>query len=192
MSIFGNNIHSLGDLANLIGITTVASPRQAHGWQKHPQPKPKASATDECSSRSSAQPAAPNPEFHLSNAMHETLGRIFNDLRGPDDLLTRAKFVEFLQNVQGETAVDLSKDSRDNYALGDFLYIWHTLSSEAISPLPEKDLSKPLTNYFINSSHNTYLVGNQLASRSSPEAYRSVCWIPHISTHIVHHMSSLC
>ncbi|KAI8675019.1 Phosphoinositide phospholipase C [Fusarium keratoplasticum] len=171
MSIFGNNIHSLGDLANLIGITTVASPRQAHGWQKQPQPKPKAPATDECSSRSSAQPAAPNPEFHLSVAMHEALSRIFNDLRGPDALLTRAKFAEFLQNVQGETKVDLSKD---NYALGEFLYIWHTWSSEAIAPLPEKDLSKPLTNYFINSSHNTYLVGNQLASRSSPEAYRNV------------------
>lgn len=197
MSIFGNNIHSFGDLANLMGITTVASPRQAHVWQPQPQtqtqpqpqPKPKAPATDECSSRSSAQPATHSAEFHLSVAMHEALGRIFKDLRGPDALLTRVKLAEFLQNVQGETRVDLSKD---NYTLGEFLYIWHTWASEATAPLPEKDLSKPLTNYFINSSHNTYLVGNQLASRSSPEAYRNVCRMPSISARIVPHSNSLC
>ncbi|KAM0439787.1 hypothetical protein ACHAPT_000882 [Fusarium lateritium] len=169
MSLFGNNIHSLGDLANLMGITTVTSPRQAHLWQKQPKPNPP--ATDECSSRSSAQPTHPNLEIPLGVEMHEALGRVFTDLRGPDPLLTRAKFADFLHNVQGDAKVDLDKDE---YALGEFLYIWHTRSSEATAPLPEKDLSKPLTNYFINSSHNTYLVGNQLASRSSPEAYRTV------------------
>jgi hypothetical protein len=47
------------------------------------------------------------------------------------------------------------------------------LSKPPIKPPAPFDGSQPFTHYFISSSHNTYLLANQLWGAASPKAYTS-------------------
>lgn len=52
-------------------------------------------------------------------------------------------------------------------------YMKDTASSAQAQPTG-LDLSAPISDYFISSSHNTYLTGNQLYSDAAASAYTSV------------------
>lgn len=69
--------------------------------------------------------------------------------------------------------------AKDELDLADFIRYMSSDASNAVGPLaavPDtaSDLSYPLSSYFVSSSHNTYLTGNQLSSNASTDAYKNV------------------
>jgi phosphatidylinositol phospholipase C delta len=82
----------------------------------------------------------------------------------------------FLHSVQRHEPAEPATRSLAGREL-DFQTFLNYMASEScaatIPPRPE-DLNWPLASYFISSSHNTYLSGNQLSSDSTTEAYTNV------------------
>jgi phosphatidylinositol phospholipase C, delta len=112
---------------------------------------------------------------YISQAFHDHFRRVYDGLRGSAPTLSREQLEIFCAKTQGQTIDILEKD---DYKLEEFLdIVWHNHGFEAMKekPVEELDMSKPISNYFISSSHNTYLLGNQLSSKSSTEAYKNVC-----------------
>lgn len=69
--------------------------------------------------------------------------------------------------------------AKDALDFRDFLRYMTSDASRVVAPLAaaadcDGDLSYPLSSYFISSSHNTYLTGNQLSSDASTDAYKNV------------------
>ncbi|KAK5664132.1 hypothetical protein OQA88_347 [Cercophora sp. LCS_1] len=75
---------------------------------------------------------------------------------------------------QGEE--DIKKIAPKAWGFNDFVKYMTSPVTNIVSPPHERheDLSWPLSSYFISSSHNTYLTGNQLYSDSSADAYKNV------------------
>jgi Phosphatidylinositol-specific phospholipase C, X domain len=112
--------------------------------------------------------------FYLSQSLQDHLKRVYDGLRGSASTLSREQLERFFNTTQGQPLLLALKD---NYKFQEFLeVVWHNNGFQAMkAKLPgELDMSKPISNYFISSSHNTYLSGNQLSSKSSTEAYKNV------------------
>jgi hypothetical protein len=110
---------------------------------------------------------------YFSHAIQDHLRRVYDDLRGKEQLLTRQQFKTWLTTVQDQP-IELV---HEEYKFEEFLqviYVHHGFDALKDVDVGKKDLTRPLSNYFISSSHNTYLSGNQLASKSSTEAYKHV------------------
>ncbi|EPS25225.1 hypothetical protein PDE_00157 [Penicillium oxalicum 114-2] len=98
--------------------------------------------------------------------------------------VSRAKWIALYDKLVKKSRSRLSSNASDASDLGDSpltLMTLDTFSAYLASPsngiyaskAPQSRFDRPLNEYFISSSHNTYLLGRQVAGASSTEAYIS-------------------
>ncbi|XP_071978410.1 1-phosphatidylinositol 4,5-bisphosphate phosphodiesterase delta-4 isoform X1 [Engystomops pustulosus] len=126
--------------------------------------------------------------FYKALTQRDDVLKIFQDFSKDGKKLTLLEFVDFLHQEQLETenteefAMDLiaryepSETAQKLHALSIDGFLAYLCSVEgcifSVSHVPlYQDMSQPLCHYFISSSHNTYLMEDQLRGQSSVEGY---------------------
>lgn len=83
--------------------------------------------------------------------------------------------IDSFQNAVMDGLVTAYKScEKDFSSMKGFLEFMSSDKSNANGPFPSQDLDHTLSNYFISSSHNTYLTGHQLYGKSNVNGYKNV------------------
>ncbi|CAO2624985.1 1-phosphatidylinositol 4,5-bisphosphate phosphodiesterase delta-4 [Lemmus lemmus] len=127
-------------------------------------------------------------QFYKALTKRTEVEQLFENFSSDGQKLTLLEFVDFLREEQKEKdrAPDLALEFIDRYEPSENGRLLHVLSKDGFlrylcskdgnifNPdcLPVyQDMTQPLSHYYINSSHNTYLLRNQLCGQSSVEGY---------------------
>ncbi|KFG81583.1 phosphatidyl inositol-specific phospholipase C [Metarhizium anisopliae] len=113
----------------------------------------------------------------LTNTVISYLKTIFESHADADGRWTLGQVARFIQQVQknsDKTTAAAKLLQSTEIDLSAFLQYMTSEDSNITEPWNQSDLSWPLSSYFISSSHNTYLSGNQLYSDSTTDAYTNV------------------
>ncbi|KAH7334467.1 PLC-like phosphodiesterase [Rhizoctonia solani] len=82
-------------------------------------------------------------------------------------------FKTWMKSTLSSTAVDKLLGDKDGIDKSEFTAFITSAANDSIKAIPE-DETRPLNEYYISSSHNTYLVGHQLYGASTVDGYRNV------------------
>ncbi|QRW12194.1 phosphatidylinositol-specific phospholipase C [Ceratobasidium sp. AG-Ba] len=82
-------------------------------------------------------------------------------------------FRAWIKRSFNPTAVDKLLSDKDGIDRAEFGAYLISSANDVVRTIPE-DETRPLNEYYISSSHNTYLVGHQLYGASTVEGYRNV------------------
>ncbi|KAI6359773.1 hypothetical protein MCOR25_006945 [Pyricularia grisea] len=112
----------------------------------------------------------------IDESLYSHIARLFNKYANANDMWSRDQLGIFMEHTQQEDPNGISSHLTDKVgmSLRELLDYIASPSGNALEMAVPQDLSLPLNDYFISSSHNTYLTGNQLSSDSSVDAYKDV------------------
>ncbi|XP_048361154.1 1-phosphatidylinositol 4,5-bisphosphate phosphodiesterase eta-1 isoform X3 [Sphaerodactylus townsendi] len=153
--------------------------------------------------------------FYKMMSLRRDLYLLLLSYSNKKDHLTVEEFAQFLKaeqkvnNVTTEYCLDIirkfevSEENKSQNVLGieGFTNFMRSPACDVFNPLHSEvhhDMDQPLCNYYIASSHNTYLTGDQLLSQSKVEMYARVlqdgcrclevdCWDGPDGEPVVHH-----
>lgn len=108
----------------------------------------------------------PDPNALFSPDVSSHLEKIYASLTASSD-------VDFFKDVQRESP-PTDPEAGPLSSLEAFKEYMASPSASALQPAQKPDLTVPITDFFISSSHNTYLTGNQLSSDADASAYKNV------------------
>ncbi|KFP31921.1 1-phosphatidylinositol 4,5-bisphosphate phosphodiesterase delta-4, partial [Colius striatus] len=126
--------------------------------------------------------------FYKALTQREEVLSLFQDFSEDGKKLTLLELVDFLQQEQleDEGTEELAMELIDKYEPSETVRALHALSADGFLMYlcsPEgsifnpqhralwQDMNQPLCHYFISSSHNTYLIEDQIRGHSSIEGY---------------------
>ncbi|KAF5006632.1 hypothetical protein FDECE_7027 [Fusarium decemcellulare] len=112
----------------------------------------------------------------LDESLLSHFSRLFTKYAGPNSKWSKDQVGIFMHNVQMEDPYGPAGylAERNEVDLFELIEYMTSPCGNALEPAAAQDLSWPLNSYFICSSHNTYLTGNQLSSDPSAKAYKDV------------------
>ncbi|KFA79567.1 hypothetical protein S40288_01094 [Stachybotrys chartarum IBT 40288] len=114
----------------------------------------------------------------VDQTVFDSLRAIFDAHAGPDRQWGSTQIKNFLETVQRHSPAETPSELLAKPTLDFNTFVLYMTSARvSIIKAPQQedlDLSWPLASYFVSSSHNTYLTGNQLSSSSTTDAYASV------------------
>ena len=98
--------------------------------------------------------------------------KIYNYFKRNKNEINEDKIKEIIEKVRNKNKIEEKTELKLN--LREFYYMLNSplLTVYNLEKINEKlDLNRPLTDYFIKSSHNTYITGHQLSGTSSAKMY---------------------
>ena len=88
-------------------------------------------------------------------------------LKVQKEIWTEQKIIESFSKFSGENSLGMDMDHFSAYLVSNR----NGAVNKKRSMIVNQNMDRPLNEYYINSSHNTYLLGDQIASESSVEGY---------------------